>query len=210
MRPSTDVTLRPPSTLSNPPSHVSVQSSTIASKVAQSTVDSTSSSLSLRLVDSLSEFVDATKKALLDIVQHDELAQALEALMQAIRRQIYAVLHEYKSTTQLILDQFTYRNNRAKGKARELKQKGERILSSAAEELKKRTERARKRASTVKETLLGSQAEAWRTYMQTPDHWAAKGRSAEKRDPNLRYSRRKLKVHGRGKGDKWRRFFSVH
>lgn len=176
MKATTDVIIRPPATLSAAtPLRMSVQSSTTASTITQPTSDSSMpASLSIRLVDSLSEIVGDTVKALIQVLHKDvmELALALDDLIGAIRRQKRNIMEESKSKANALRDQLRYRNNKAKGKAREIRSKGKEILSYAGEEFMGRTARAKARASGLKDSLVTS--EAWQSYSNARREWVTK------------------------------------
>lgn len=214
MKTSTDVILRSPSTLSETSIQGPTQVSTSASSiVAQSTTHSvlSTSSLSIRLVDSISEIVDATKKAILVIVPNDmkELADALDALMQAIRHQINTVFEESKSTVQLLRDELQYRNNRAKGKARELREKSEQIILLASDRLKRKTAKAKTQATNIKEGIVTS--EAWRTYSKAHGQWVSKLRKGDRemrsRHANLKRRDRDAFKRARGRAQNLKKLF---
>ncbi|KAJ7593089.1 hypothetical protein C8J56DRAFT_930353 [Mycena floridula] len=209
MKASTDVIVRPPTTLSSP--SVPSAPATIVEQVTSSAT-ATSSSLSIRLADSLSEIMDATKKALSVIVNDDmkELTDAIDALVQAIRRQVAAVIEDTKGTVELLRSQLRYRNDRAKGKARKLKLKSQQIISSAKEGLRQRTVRARKQAANVKDIVV--RTEAWDAYKKAHGEWSAKLKNPKKGLRDKRRAEKKLdrKMHGLAKGDRRKRFFSLH
>jgi len=132
------------------------------------------SSLNLKLVDSLSQVVDASMKALEEVIGHDfkELMGALDALMRAIGDQAAMIISDSKSRAQLLRERLNYRNERAKGKARELKEMGEQLVSHAGERLRARAEIARTRAQSLKKTFMSTSA--WRTYAQAHGEWSEK------------------------------------
>ncbi|KIK63052.1 hypothetical protein GYMLUDRAFT_57803 [Collybiopsis luxurians FD-317 M1] len=127
IRPSTSVSAQTSSILSEP----SVEP--VASTSATATQESSTSALSVRLVDSISEIVFASVKALVEVVEHDmkDIVLALDELMLAIHRSKKAVVEQYKSAAQVVREQFEYRNARAKDQARVLREKGKQIMSYA-------------------------------------------------------------------------------
>ncbi|KAJ7274412.1 hypothetical protein B0H12DRAFT_1228149 [Mycena haematopus] len=180
-KPTKDVIVRPPTSLSNPPSpnapptHTPSMDANIG-KVSSLPVHESAPvmSLSLRLVDSLSQVVAATMKALEEVVGRDlkELMTALDTLMRAIGRQATEIITDSKSRAQILRERLQYRNDRAKGKARELKQTAEQFVSSAGERLMARAEIARTRAQTLKKSFMMSSV--WRTYAQAHGEWTEK------------------------------------
>ncbi|KAJ7158778.1 hypothetical protein C8R46DRAFT_1224698 [Mycena filopes] len=193
-----DVILRPGTALSNPaspkspPTHTPLVGGTVK-KVAAALPGEESvpvTSLSLKLVDSLSEVVDATMKALEEVVGRDfkELMGALDALMRAIGHQTALIVSDSKTRAQILRERLHYRNERAKGKARELRNKGEQLVAHAGERLKARAEIARTRAQSLKKTFMSTTV--WRTYAQAHGEWSEKldtkkgrGRRRDRREP---------------------------
>ncbi|KAF9267783.1 hypothetical protein L218DRAFT_919470 [Marasmius fiardii PR-910] len=138
------------------------------------------SAMSVRLVDSLSEIVEVAIKALVEVIHHDltDLIMAIDELRASIHRQTRIVVEQSKSTVKMVRDQFQYRNARAKGKARELKDKGVRFMSYAGDAFVGRTRIARKRAQSLKEGVASSHI--WALYGKAHGEWseafARKGR----------------------------------
>ncbi|KAJ6531770.1 hypothetical protein B0H19DRAFT_1188471 [Mycena capillaripes] len=173
LRPSTALSKPPPP--KSPPTHTPSVSGNIG-KVSPLPVDKSTpvTSLSLKVVDSLSEVVDATMKALEEVVGRDlkELMTALDDLMRAIGRQTTMIVADTKSRAQILRERLNYRNERAKGKARELKQMGEQFVSFAGERLKARAEIAKTRAHSLKKSFMSTGV--WRTYVQAHGEWVEK------------------------------------
>jgi len=191
---SKDVILRPQTALSNPaslkmPPTFTPSVNGNSGKVALPIDDSVSvTSLSLKLVDSLSEVVDATLKALENVVPLDmqELMTALDELIRAIGRQTSTMLADSKSRAQILRERLRYRNERAKERAQQLKEMGEQFLSLAGEQLRARAEIAKTRAHSLKTSIMS--ANIWCTYAQAHGEWFEKlakrsggGRSEGKR-----------------------------
>ncbi|KAJ7170665.1 hypothetical protein C8R43DRAFT_980380 [Mycena crocata] len=179
---TTDVILRPSTALSNPssakapPSHTPLVSGSIGKVSAIPAAESAPAvtSLSLKVVGSLSHTADATMKALEEVVARDfrELMAALDNLMRAIGRQTSMIVADSKSRAQILRERLQYRNERAKGKARELKQMGEQFVSIAGERLKARAEIAKTRAHSLKKTVMSTSV--WRHYAQAHGEWSSK------------------------------------
>ncbi|KAJ6505982.1 hypothetical protein DFH09DRAFT_285674 [Mycena vulgaris] len=176
-----DVIIRPPTALSNPqmvkapPTHTPSVGESVG-KVTALPVDESAqvTSLSLKFVDSLSEVADIAMKALEEVVARDfkELMSALDDLMRAVGRQTSMIVADSKNRAQILRERLQYRNERAKGKARELKQRGEHIVSLASERLKARAEIAKRRAHSLKKSLMSTSV--WRTYAQAHGEWSEK------------------------------------
>uniref|UniRef100_A0A0W0EXS9 Uncharacterized protein n=1 Tax=Moniliophthora roreri TaxID=221103 RepID=A0A0W0EXS9_MONRR len=150
-----------------------------SSKVVQE--EETASSLSIRLVDSLSEIIEVSIKALVEVVHHDiaELMQAIDELMNAIHRQTRMVAEHSRSAVQTVKEHFEYRNARAKGKAMELREKGLRLMSYASDAVIGRTRNAKKRAQVLKANVAASKA--WAKYDKVQGEWASSlGRRARR------------------------------
>ncbi|KAE9400203.1 hypothetical protein BT96DRAFT_919605 [Gymnopus androsaceus JB14] len=153
-----------------PSTSVSAQTSSVVSS-AVATTSPASSAVTLRLVDSLSEIVAASFKSLIDAVEHDlkDLILALDELAQAIKRSTRAVTEQSKSAAQVIREQFEYRNARAKGKAREIREKGMQMISDAGSSFWGRTNKAKERASFIKDLVVSS--DAWNSYVKSHGEW---------------------------------------
>jgi len=178
---SKDVILRPQTALSNPVSlkmpptfTPTVNGNSV--KVAPIPVDDSVSvtSLSLKLVDSLSEVVDATLKALESVVPLDmlELMAAFDELIRAIGRQTSSMLADSKSQARILRERLRSHNERAKERAQQVKEMGEQLLSFAGEQLKMRAENAKMRAHSLKESIMS--ANIWCTYAQAHGEWFEK------------------------------------
>jgi len=121
-------------------------------------VTSEVTSVGLKLVDSLQEVVDDKFKAIVEVVQQDskEVVEALDELMQSIRRQSSVVVDQSKDKAHLLRERLQYRNDRARGMAKEIRAKGERFVSLAEQlqdDLKTRTNIARHRARSIKDRI---------------------------------------------------------
>lgn len=89
-------------------------------------------------------------------MQRDNLISQSKGKARALSEQI-----------QNLNEEMTYRNERAKTRAREMKKRGEELLWNTQEKLKKRTERARRRARELGNSVLES--EAWATYQKVQE-----------------------------------------
>ncbi|KAF9043660.1 hypothetical protein BDP27DRAFT_1305250 [Rhodocollybia butyracea] len=151
MRVSKDVMVRPSTTVAQ----ASPSMDPIAS--TPTTVYGSSSAVAVRLVDSVSEIVLTSVKALVEVLQHDmnDLVLALDELMLAIQRSANAVTGQSKSVAQAVREQFEYRNAKAKGKARQLKEQFVMYAGSAVSEMK--------------DLIVSS--EAWSSYAKHHGSW---------------------------------------
>jgi hypothetical protein len=114
------------------------------------------SSLSVRIADSLSPFFDS--HTVVATLENDmrELMDALDKLVFAISRQTAVILQKTAGTAQVLRDSFQYRNARARGKARELRNVGGQIISLAEEQIKMRAGKAKVKAKALRERYLAS------------------------------------------------------
>jgi hypothetical protein len=129
-------------------------------------------SLSLRVVDTLSDVLDTRVKPLVEDVRLDELKEAIDGLCQAIRRQTHDTMQQSKGKAKAIRDHVVYRNDRARGKAKELRKLGEEIIGVASEQFKSRTVIAKKKARDIGQSL--STLETWRGYQTVRTQWVSR------------------------------------
>lgn len=113
-------------------------------------------------------------KALIEVVRHDlkELMEAIDELMFVIGRQTNMVMEESRSKAQVLRELLQYRNAKARGKARELRERGEQLVSFAGEQLKERAYIAKAKAKILKDNFMTS--DAWHTYRKTHRDWSGK------------------------------------
>jgi len=106
-------------------------------------------SLSTRLASSLSEMFNV--KVLAGVLRADmkELLDALDELLQALSAQVASAVH----VTEGLRDQLRRRNRHAQQKARALREKGERIVSSLGERARGHVARARSQARALKDAI---------------------------------------------------------
>jgi len=144
------------------------------------------SSISVRIVDSLSLFFDY--KVVVEAVENDvrELMDALDRLVLAISRQTAVILKKSTGTAQVLREGFQYRNFRARGRAKELRDAGGQLISFAEEQLKLRAEMAKVKAKALKEQYLTSAAWGARSYGH---------RMSDRRERRMRM----LGKHGKGR-----------
>jgi hypothetical protein len=207
MNSSKDVIVRPPATVSEVPP-LSVKPTTPLT-ITQPTESKVETAISLKMADAVSEILDATKKAVMVFIENDirEIVDALDLLMQSIRKQVDIVANEAQSLSKYIQSQFQYRNERAKKQAHMLVGKGSRALSYAQETIKKRTRRARARARSLSETVLKN--EDWEDTQKDESKDEGKGKEKKGYRDKAQKSKRVAKKarHGRH-GSKPRKMFS--
>lgn len=119
---------------------------------------------------SVSEALDASTKALTDVLAHDlsNLVEAADDFVSSVIEQTDKVIRQSKGKArelgeriQNLNEEVNYRNERAKKRAKELRKMGHDIVLATRGELKERTDRARRRARQLKQSVLES--EVWRT-----------------------------------------------
>jgi hypothetical protein len=156
---------------------------------AHKRAEALSSSLNLKLVDSLSEIFDI--KALSQIFESDmkEIMDAIDKLMQVIGRQTSIIMAQSKGTAQTLRDRFQYRHTRAQIRARQLKKMGDHWVAVAAENFLSRASVAREKARTLKDTFVSS--EHWLAHRKRMESKA--DRKKERKGRRLR--RRTAKSH---------------
>jgi len=118
--------------------------------------------LSVRPADAISQFFDVD--SLLRGVQNDvaELIEALDELTRVISYHTSHLVERTMTSVQILKEGFQYRNDRARGKAREFRERGNQLLSSAgkhlrsfaADHIKGRADRAKERAQVIRRTYL--------------------------------------------------------
>jgi len=106
-------------------------------------------SLSTRLTSSLAEIFNV--KALAGVLRADmkELLDALDELLQALSAQVASAVH----ATEGLRDQLRRRNQHAQRKARMLREKGERMVSSLGKRARGHVARARSQARAMKDAI---------------------------------------------------------
>lgn len=126
----------------------------------------TTTAINLRLVNSITDAIGVTSKALVKVANNDvgELVEAVDELVNVIKVQADQIVKQSKGKAREIGDQvrelgdqvqgqFQYRNNRARDRARE-------FTNIGIEFLKDRTDVAKKNARFLKQTFVES--ETWR------------------------------------------------
>ncbi|KAF9468100.1 hypothetical protein BDZ94DRAFT_1154735 [Collybia nuda] len=170
-----DVIIRPSTQLSSidpKPSMSSVSHDHNA--VAGPSTEKLVTGLSLRVVGALSEVLDVKVKTLVKSVQTDldELIDSLDELSRAISHQTQTAIQRSKGKAKAVRERVYHRNDKARGKAKELKKRGEKFLSSAGKHLKGKTTIAKQRARDLTQTF--SMTDTWKMYRMTHAEWVVK------------------------------------
>lgn len=82
-----------------------------------------------------------------------ELLDAIDELVFAIRRQTASIWEQSKGTIEIVRNEFRYRNERAKQRASQLRQMGGRMLTNVKERIRTQTEHAKENAKLIRETM---------------------------------------------------------
>jgi len=114
-------------------------------------------SLSTRLSSSLSEMFNV--KVLAGVLRADmkELLDALDELLQAISAQVASTMR----ITEGLRDKLRRRNQHAQQKARTIREKGERVVTSLGERARSHVAQARSRARALKEVITTDVADVY-------------------------------------------------
>jgi hypothetical protein len=155
-----------------PTTEVAVETQPSTSMIPSVARPSKPTSLSLRVVDSLSEVLDTKLKPLVEDVRLEEVKEAIDGFCRAIRRQTQSTMQQSKGKAKAIRDQVVYRNDRARGKAKEFRKIGEEIIGAASEQFKSRTVVAKKKARDIGQSL--ATLETWRGYQTVRTQWVAR------------------------------------
>lgn len=117
-------------------------------------------SLSTRLTSSLAEIFNV--KALAGVLRADmkELLDALDELLQALGAQVASAVH----ATEGLRDQLRRRNRHAQKKARMLREKGERMVSSLGKRARGHVARAQFQARAMKDAISAEVATVCRKH----------------------------------------------
>ena len=118
-------------------------------------------SLSTRLASSLSDMFNV--KLLAGILRTDmkELLDALDELLRVISAQATSAVR----ITEGLRDKLRRRNQHAQQKARTIREKGERVMSSLGERARSHIAQARSRARALKEVITADVADVyWKTH----------------------------------------------
>ncbi|KAI0690001.1 hypothetical protein BC835DRAFT_1529011 [Cytidiella melzeri] len=161
---TTDIMLRPTSSgltkqvdtitsisvLSPPPPHQHKSKG----KERASSIDTSFHALSTRIATSLSESL--AYAPLGKAVQHDlqEILDAIDQLSSAISRQTSVLWEQSKGAVSTIQEKFEKRNERAKHRAKQIREVGERWISSVKETIKTHTDLAKVNAKAITEQVV--------------------------------------------------------
>lgn len=148
----------------------------------QSRPDGTSlDPVSLRFVDGLSEAIDVGAKIFSKAIKGEsgakDLVDAMDDFLNVIHTQTRKVVNQSKGKARAFGEEVVSRNDKARGRAKELKKKGEEFLNSASVQFFERTENARQRAKGLKESFR--QTEAWKSYEKVHADWVSRLKATE-------------------------------
>ncbi|KAJ3714242.1 hypothetical protein C8R42DRAFT_683468 [Lentinula raphanica] len=177
MRISKDVILRPSTSISALTSpEISLPSTSSASP---SSTHHPHYGVATRLVDSLSELVATSMKALIEVVEHDlkDLMVAIDELMLALHRSTVAVIEQTQSATQSVWNHLEYRNARAQYQARALKARGKQLMSFAMSRIRGHTSNADPDAHSLEDADMFS----GRDCKEHSKHGAGRARNRARR-----------------------------
>lgn len=133
---------------------------TEASTITTKPKGETMYSLSTRLASSLSEMFNV--KVLAGVLRADmkELLDALDELLRALSTQAASAVR----VTEGLRDKLRRRNQYAQQKARAIREKGERVVSSLGERARSHVEQARSRARALKEVISAEVADVYEKH----------------------------------------------
>lgn len=167
-------------------------------KAAEKAPEHAPTSLSIRIIDSISQILDG--KSLSEVVRQDmkELSDALDQLMIVIGKQTTAIMQDSKGSSKILRERLETRHGRAKARARQLKEMGGelggQLLSYVEGEIRTRAEQAKSKARDIAETLVLS--DAWIAHQKRVDahrqRMERRGADKEKRK-EARRARRQAK-----------------
>lgn len=137
--------------------------------------------LGLRLGSGLSEALDIGAKIFQNAVGLDNsvknVVEAMDDLMNSIQAQTQNVVSQSKGKARAVGEEVVLRNDRARGRAKDLRKKGEKLLNSASVQFLERTEVAKQRAKFLKDTF--KKTEAWKSYERAHAEITAKLKATE-------------------------------
>jgi len=137
--------------------------------------------LSLRFGNELSEALDIGARIFQNTGRPDssvkDLVEAMDSLMNSIQVQTLNVVSQSKGKARAVGEEVVLRNDKARGRAKDLKKQGERLLNSASAQFFERTQVAKQRAQVLKDALKKTQA--WKSYERAHVDITAKLKATE-------------------------------
>ena len=137
--------------------------------------------LSLRFGNELSEALDIGARIFQNTRGLDngvkDLVEAMHSLMNSIQVQTQNVVSQGKGKARAVGEEVVLRNDKARGRAKDLKKRGEKLLNSASAQFFERTEVAKQRAKVLKDAL--KKTEAWKSYERAHADITAKLKATE-------------------------------
>jgi hypothetical protein len=144
--------------------------------------------LGLKFVDSLSEVLGVTTKALTKAVNEDsnELFESLDEIMSTIRTHTDEIIKHSKGKARAFGEHINTagevlqsRNDRARSRAKEIRKLGEEFLSSAGDHVKERTNIARTKARRIRQSV--EELDPWQVYQAAQEDWSGHQRDRSRR-----------------------------
>ncbi|RDX57279.1 hypothetical protein OH76DRAFT_1492399 [Lentinus brumalis] len=118
--------------------------------------------LSTRLAGALTEYLDMRTVFAQTHKDIQEILDALDELSWAISRQTEEVWKQSKATVQVVRENIRARHERAKTRAKELREAGKRLLSSVSDQVRGRVAMARENAQALRENARVRREESFR------------------------------------------------
>lgn len=176
-KPTTDLVLRPtpPSpSLVNPGYHKGDPLTVVAPVLTgkgkgkeRAVEDESLYALSTRIAGALSEYFDLntmfTQTQYNDV---QEILDALDELARAIGRQTETVWEQSKTTVEVVRENIRARHERARARAKELREVGGRLFSSVSEQLRGRISMAKENARMIRERVHVHREESFRVRQE--------------------------------------------
>ncbi|PPR03899.1 hypothetical protein CVT24_008091 [Panaeolus cyanescens] len=151
---------------------------------------------------SVSDAFDETVKTINEDIT--EIFEAADDLLLTLRTQTDNVIRNSKGKARAFGEQMrnlnegvAYRNSRAQARAKELRERGEKILSSAKQEFMEHTRRAKKQAKRLKENVLQNAnmgaEEVMKSYERAQEEWEGVLKGRDRSRSTVRRAERKMK-----------------
>jgi hypothetical protein len=138
-------------------------------------------------------------KPLVKVVLHDlnELVDALDELVRVIGRQTNVIIEQSIGRVQALREGLHYRNNKARGKAREWRETGNQLITLAGEQVKGRVVRAKAQARALKDLAWATSLQAYAGAGRSGKHLSEKGRRRRRRRECKQYKGHRRSRTGR-------------
>ncbi|KAI0719298.1 hypothetical protein C8T65DRAFT_636226 [Cerioporus squamosus] len=133
---------------------------------ARASEDGSLYALSTRLAGALTEYLDMRTMFAQTHKDIQEILDALDELSRSISRQTEVVWEQSKATVQVVRENIRARHERAKTRAKELREAGKRLLSSVSEQMRGRVAMARENAQALRENARVRREESFRVRQE--------------------------------------------